>query len=325
MGLGREIADGDVEVQPAQITAALLKHHAGVRDAENIGIRLTRQADHEIQLHLAVAVLHGGADAMEQIVVGQTLVNDVAQALGAGFRREGESGLAGSTKDVGDVVVKPVHPLTGQLQGHVLIRQTVAQLHPHRRQSQVIAAAERQQREVAVARLFHAVLHGFDHRFRLHIPCRSGEHPGLTEAATAGATATNLHSEPIVHRLHMRHQAHGVVRHRGRHPTQHPPGEVRIQRLQCDAVVARRVERRHVNPGHLSQIPKQLRPGQGISLGLSHHKSDLGQQFLTIPQGDEIEERGIGLGIARGRGASGKDQRRCRWIIEWQITAIRRP
>ena len=83
---------------------------------------------------------------MEQIVVGQTLVNDVAQALGAGFRREGESSLAGSTKDVGDVVVKPVHPLTGRLQGHVLIRQTVAQLPPP--PAEPMIAAERQQREV---------------------------------------------------------------------------------------------------------------------------------------------------------------------------------
>ena len=325
VGLGREVADGDVEVETPQITTTLLKHHAGIGDAEHIGIGLSRQADHEIQLHLAVPVLHGGTNAVEQVVVGQPLVDDVAQALGTGLRRKREAGLARSAEDVGDVLIKPVHPLAGQLQGHVLVRQTVAQLHPHRRQGQVIAAAERQQREVAVAGLFHAVLHGLDHRFRLHIPCRPGEHPGLTEAAATGAAAANLHGEPVVNRFHMRYQPHGVVRHRRRHPAQHPPWQLRMQRLQADAVVARFVQRRDVNPGNLSQIPQQLGTGQAIGLGLGHHQPDLGQQFLTIPQRDEIKERGIGLGIARGCGASGKDQRRCRRITQRQIASISRP
>ena len=70
VGLGREIADRDVQVQPPQVTAALLQHHAGLGNAENIGIRLTREADHEVQLHLAVAVLHGRADATQQVVIG---------------------------------------------------------------------------------------------------------------------------------------------------------------------------------------------------------------------------------------------------------------
>ena len=98
-----------------------------------------------------------------------------------------------------------------------------------------------------------------------------------------------------------------------------------MQRLQADAVVPRFVQRRDVDPRHLSQIPQQLGTGQASVLGLGHHQPDLGQQFLTIPQRDEIKERGIGLGIARGCGASGKDQRRCRRITQRQIASISRP
>ena len=70
MGLRREIADGDVEAQPPQISASLLKHHAGLGDAEDIGVGLARETDHEIELHLAVAVLHRRADAIQQVVIG---------------------------------------------------------------------------------------------------------------------------------------------------------------------------------------------------------------------------------------------------------------
>ena len=142
VGLGREVGDGEVELQPAQIAALLLEGAAGVGNAEHVGVGFAGQADHEVELHLAIAALHGGADASQQLGVGETLVHDVAQALGAGLRRKGEATLAGTAQDVGDVAVETVDPLAGQGEAHVLIRQAVAQLHPHRRQGQVVGAAE---------------------------------------------------------------------------------------------------------------------------------------------------------------------------------------
>ena len=140
--LRREVADGDVEIESPKIPAALLQHHAGVRDAEHIGVRLPRQTDHEIQLDLAIAVLHGCTNAMEQVVIRKPFVDDVPQPLGPGLRREGQSGLAGSPEDVGNVVIKAIDPLTGQLEGDVLIRQAIAQLHTDRGQGQVVAATQ---------------------------------------------------------------------------------------------------------------------------------------------------------------------------------------
>ena len=211
VGLGSEIADRDVQVQATQITAALLQHHAGLSNAADIGIRLTRKADHEIQLHLAIAVLHGGADAMQQVVISQALVDDVAESLCTGLRGEGQTRFPRSAQDVRDVFIKAIHPLTRQLERDVLIGEAVAQLNSNRRQCQVVTAAEGQQREIAVAGLSHPGFHRFDHRRGFHNPSGARQHPGLTKATAPRATTTNLHRETVMHRFHMWDKTHGVV------------------------------------------------------------------------------------------------------------------
>ena len=70
VGLRCEVADGGVEAEAAQIAATLLKHPTGFGDAEHIGIGLSRKPDHEIELDLAVSVLHGRTDAMQEVIVG---------------------------------------------------------------------------------------------------------------------------------------------------------------------------------------------------------------------------------------------------------------
>ena len=322
VGLGREIADRDVQVQPTQVTAALLEHHAGLGNAENIGIRLTGEADHEVQLHLAVSVLHGRADAMQQVVIGEALVDDVAESLCPGLRGEGETRFPRAAKDVGNVFIEAIHPLAGQLKRDVLIRQAVAQLHPHRRQRQIVAAAQGEQREIAVAGLFHAGLHCLDHSFGFHIPSRSRQHSGLAEATTPGATAANLHRETVMHRFHMGHETHGVVGHWRRHTAKNPCRDIRMKRLEGDPIGARSIERRHVNAGNLGQIPQQLRSRQSIRFGLRHHQTDFGQQLLTVTQSDEVEKRGIGLWIAGGGGPTSENQRRCCRITQGQVAPI---
>ena len=205
VGLGREVADREIQLQAAQIGAIALQIAAGFGDAQHVRIGLTGQADHEIELDLAVAVLHRRANAAQQLPIGKPLVDDVAQALAAGLRRKGEAGLAGAAKDVGDVLVEAVHPLAGQGERHVLIGKPIAQFHPHRRQGQVIGAAEREQGKVAVAGALHAGFDRLDHRLRLHIPGRAREHARLAEAAAAGAAAADLHREPVVHGFDMGH------------------------------------------------------------------------------------------------------------------------
>ena len=122
VGLGREVADGQVEFQPSQVPALLLQRPAGLGDAQNVGIRFTGQADHEIELDLAVAALHGGTNAPQQLCIRQPLIHDVPQTLGAGLGREGQTSPPGAAQDVGDVAVEAINPLTRQGQGDVLVR-----------------------------------------------------------------------------------------------------------------------------------------------------------------------------------------------------------
>ena len=271
VGLGGEIADGEVELQPPQITALLLQGAAGLSNAQDVGIGLPRQANHEIELDLAIAALHGGTDPPQQLGVGQALVDDVPQALGAGLGRKGQARLAGPAQDVGDVLVEAVDPLTGQGQGDVLIGEAVAQLHPHRRQGQVVRAAQGQQGEIGIARALHACFDGLHHGLWFHVPGRTGEHPWLAEAAAAGAASANLHGEAVVNRLDMGHQTHGVVGHGRRGAAHHPLGDPGMQRLLAHPVGARPIEGGDIDPWHLGQIQQQRPATEARSLGLRDH------------------------------------------------------
>ena len=223
---------------------------------------------------------------------------------------------------MGDVLVEAIHPLAGQREGHVLVGQAVAQLHAHRRQGQVIGAAEREQREIGVTGALHAGFDRLDHRLGLHITGGAGEHARLAEAAASGATAADLHREAIVHRFDVGHQAHGVVGHRRGGAAQHPRGNSRLQRHLANAVGARPIERRHIDAGHLGQVAQQVAAAEAGGAPLGHHQADFGQHLLTVAQHDEIEEGREGLGVAGGGGATGKDQWRRRRISQGQITAI---
>ena len=241
VGLGGEVADRQIQLQPADIAHFKAQALDGVGDAMHVGIGFTRQADHEIELHLAPAVAHRRLDASAELLIRQSFVDDVAHALGARFRRKRESALARAAKDVGDVVVEAIDALTRQREADVVVLQAVAQLHSHGGQGEVIAATQRQQRKIAVTGAHHAGLNGFHHLLGIHVAGRAGQHPRLTEAAAAGAAPANLHREPVMHRLHMGHQAHGVVRHGRRHPAHN----------------AAMAQRRHVDAGHLRQVAQQ--------------------------------------------------------------------
>ena len=219
VGLGGEVANRQIQLQPTDIAHFKAQPLDGVGDAMHVGIGFTRQADHEIELHLAPAIAHRRLDASAQLLIRQAFVDDVPHALGSRFRRKRESALAGAAQDVSDVVVKAIDALTRQREADVVVLQAIAQLYPHSGQGEVIAATQRQQREVAVSGAHHAGLNGFHHLVGIHVPGRAGQHPRLTEPAATGAAPTNLHGEPVMHRLHMGHQAHGVVRHGSRHPT----------------------------------------------------------------------------------------------------------
>ena len=63
-------------------------------DADDILVRLSRQPHHEVELDLLPALTESRAAGIHEVLLGNTLVDDIAQALGPGLRRKGQTGLA---------------------------------------------------------------------------------------------------------------------------------------------------------------------------------------------------------------------------------------
>jgi len=62
--------------------------------------------------HLPPALVKRRLDTMQQLLIGQSLIDDVAHALRARLRCERDAALAqAAAHDVGDVLVEPVHAL----------------------------------------------------------------------------------------------------------------------------------------------------------------------------------------------------------------------
>jgi hypothetical protein len=63
-------------------------------DFECVLIGLGRKPEHEIQFDAVPAIAEGRLGRTEEILLVDTLVDDVAQALATGLRRKGKAGLA---------------------------------------------------------------------------------------------------------------------------------------------------------------------------------------------------------------------------------------
>eukprot|EP00205_Picochlorum_sp_RCC944_P005008 CAMPEP_0182616094 /NCGR_PEP_ID=MMETSP1330-20130603/37125_1 /TAXON_ID=464278 /ORGANISM="Picochlorum sp., Strain RCC944" /LENGTH=288 /DNA_ID=CAMNT_0024836109 /DNA_START=30 /DNA_END=896 /DNA_ORIENTATION=+ len=145
VGLWREIGDGHVDGQvPPATSAFLLQPLDRLVDAHDVLVRLTGEADHEVQLDLPPSLVPGGFHAAKELLVRQTLVDDVPHALCAGLGGKREAApLARVANDVGDVVIETVNPLAGQGKRHILVvllLQPVFDLNAHRGQTQVVGA-----------------------------------------------------------------------------------------------------------------------------------------------------------------------------------------
>ena len=88
-----------------------------VGDLQHVLVGLGRQAAHEVELHLAPAGRVRGGDRADEVVLGDHLVDDLADPLGAalgGERQPGAAAVAGQL--VGQVDVERVDAGRGQRQ-----------------------------------------------------------------------------------------------------------------------------------------------------------------------------------------------------------------
>src|SRR5664280_3915385 len=107
MRFGDEPADRDgaTDVTPAGDLSTGLDDPPGeVGDLKHVLVGLGGQAAHEVQLHLPPAGRVGRGDGVDQVVLADHLVDDLANALRAALGRERQAGTA---------------PAAGQLVGQV--------------------------------------------------------------------------------------------------------------------------------------------------------------------------------------------------------------
>ena len=181
-----------------------------------------------------------------------------------------------------DVVIETVHPLTGQLKRDIAIGETIPKLYPHSGQRQVIAAAQRQQREVAVTRSLHSRFNRLNHSLRLHVPRWPCQHSRLAKTTASSAATPNFHGQAVMHCFHMGNEAHRVMGHRSGHTPQQAGRKARLQRLHRDPLLIGSIQRRHINPWDSSQITEQVRSRPARRFGFCHHQANLRKELLPI-------------------------------------------
>mmetsp|Transcript_7023 Transcript_7023/g.19820 ORF Transcript_7023/g.19820 Transcript_7023/m.19820 type:complete len:283 (+) Transcript_7023:1175-2023(+) len=140
VGLWGEVRDGDVHGDVHSPLPALhLQTPDCIHNAKNVFVAFPWEANHEVQLDLVPAPLPGGLHAPEQLLISEALVDDVPQPLCACLGGKGKPAATHTVvNDVGDVVVKAVHPLARQRQTDVVVLEPVFDLNPNRRKGKVV-------------------------------------------------------------------------------------------------------------------------------------------------------------------------------------------
>ena len=107
---------------PLDLAAGLDDPLGELGDLQHVLVGLGREPAHEVELHLPPAVAVGGGDGPDQVVLGDHLVDDLADPLAAALGGEGEAGAAAVAGQlVGEVDVERVDPGARQATGPMFV------------------------------------------------------------------------------------------------------------------------------------------------------------------------------------------------------------
>ena len=266
VGLGHERADADAHVGlVAQDAAPDGQHLFGeIGNGLDVVERLGWVADHEVHLDRFPAAAVDLFGSLQQIIVWDRLIDDVAQAVGGGFGREGEAGAAAPLfQQVHEVDAEALDTQAGQADGQpafaVAFHGAAHQLFD----IGIVAAAEAEEADLFEAAVGDHLVDRLQDLFQRPFADGAEDHAGLAEAATARAAAHDFDGGAVVDDVNEGDDEVGDRRrHDGHDPLHHGGGGVGVHGADggdcAVGGVAGRVERGHIDAWDLGEHGPEL-------------------------------------------------------------------
>ena len=302
IGLRHEAGDGDRDLDAAlaldlRVEVDDLLREA--RDADNIVVRLRRQAHHEIELDLLPPLTKRRTARRHEVFLRDALVNDVAQALRTGLRRERQAGLPHLLHLVREIDGKAVDAQRWQREADLLVAELVHEIVDEATETGIVRRGERGEAHLVVARAVDETARHLLQMFLRALARRPVADARLAEAAAARAAAEELEHDTVVHDVHVGHDGMRDARHlvhilhnaliddgtrllRARHERPEAPiGRVprRVERRYIDAVDCEQAAQEPLTPiRHALRLPRLI------------DIDDLEEHLLALAHDEEIKE-----------------------------------
>ena len=285
-----------------------------ISDAQHVLVGFRGQAQHEIQLHGAVPPGEGRAAGLQQVLLGNVLVDHVPEPLGPGLRGEGQTGFAALGQPLHQAHGEIIRPQTGQREIHVPLLAEGLQLIAQLRQRRIVAGGQAGQGHLLISGVV-AGLHAVPGA-KLPAAVADGtvDIARLTEAAAPDAAPEQLQHHPVLDDLRggyngfcgkegLVHIPDDALGHHRRSPV--PGGDGGHGAV---VVIRHIVQAGDVDARQLRGGPKKRLLGPALPPGPAVQLHQLHGDVLPLAQAHQVDEVGDGLGVVHG-GAPGDDQR----------------
>ena len=309
VGFRHEAGDGDRDLAAAlalDLRVEIDDLLGELSDADDVFVRLRRQAHHEVELDLLPALAERGAAGLHEVLLRHALVDDVAQALRARLRRERQAGLPHLLHLVGEVDGEAVDAQGRQREADLLVAEVRHEVIDEAAEAGVVGRRQRGQAHLVVARrVDEAAGHLAQVLFRA-LAGRAVADAGLAEAAAARAAAEELEHDAVVHDVHVGHDGmldrDGVIHVADDALVDDGLGRFR-ERAQVLVVaffvVLWLVERRHIDAIGREQAPQEALAAARSACLIPSHEGvrHLDDGLFALADDEEVEEVGHWLDV----------------------------
>ena len=290
--------------------ADLHRAHARLDDAANVVVVLGGQADHEVELHLGPPAREHALRRLEELLLGNVLVHDVAHALRSSLRREGEPRRANALDLVEEIRLQAVSAQRRHAERHAILREALRHLLEERRDAGDVGRRERRERHLVLPALLHRGEHRLHDLLGIALAHGPVDHPRLAEAAPLGAAARDLDRHAIEDGLRppggavVGERISVDVDHRALDLKRNPLCEGAHDDLETGVGIdGGLVKGGHVDGSELRERDEPLSPRYALALEPRPCERDLRAHLLAVADHDRVEEDGQRLRVRRRRAA----------------------